>query len=128
MASDRKFARPDGIRSIGKFEITRRTLVSRAVQIGVGVAALTGGVVGFTPTAEAVSCIPGSSHRVTCSQACVGACTTAESECVYKIAGYTGYKYPFICFCYNYCSPARAVCTCNTTGGYGTGTSCCKYC
>lgn len=101
----------------------------RATQVTVGVATVTGALVRFAPSAEAISsCIPGTSHKYSCSQACIGKCSAYYSFCYFYIFGYTGTKLPFLCNCLQYCVYARAVCTCKLTDGYGHGTCCCAYC
>jgi hypothetical protein len=125
-------ALPDGVRAVGRMELTRRRFVSGTAKLGLGVAAATGAVVGFAPAAAAaVACAPGSRSSFRgCTQSAIGRCSTVYSYCVYKTGGYNGYKYRFRCFCGVYCYAAKAFCKCNEKAneGYGSGYGCCVYC
>lgn len=122
-------ALPEGIRRVSKIELTRRKFVSRSMKVGLGVAAVTGGLIGFAPSADALSCLTGSSETIgSCSQSCVGRCSYEYSSCVYLITGYTGTEVPWICQCLNYCYAAKAACQCKLTDGYGSGLCCCVAC
>jgi len=50
---------PDGLRVVGKVELTRRRFGARVAKLGVLAATIAGGIVGFAPSAQAIVCIPG---------------------------------------------------------------------
>jgi len=113
---------PIGLRAIGRPTITRRQAIAGATKLGVGVAAVLGGVVGFAPSAEAaVNCIPGTKvNPINCTNGAIGKCTSGVSDCFPNAN--------FLCECYNYCYPAKAVCVCINHGDYLSGWGCCVYC
>jgi hypothetical protein len=117
---------PEGVSPVGRLALTRRRFVSGAVKVGVSVAAVTGGVVGFAPSAQAANCIPGTKHGFAkCNTAYIGRCNTHFSSCKY----YAGTRnLNFTCNCTLYCSPAKAFCKCINEGDFFTGYGCCVYC
>ena len=111
----------------GRIAVTRRKFVGWGVKGGLGVTALAGGLVGFTPTAaEAANpCIPGTRENISsliCEHACIGPCSTNYSPCTFN----SSYA-PFICFCGNRCGPPRARATCNCSI-FGPNYCCCRAC
>jgi hypothetical protein len=126
MATSEKHSQlPAGIAPLGRLAVTRRQAMVGASRVGVAVAAVLGGVVGFSPSAEAaVNCIPGTKQGVTpgkCVLSGAGLCDPDVSTCP---------KADFGCRCFLYCSPARAVCVCynGPPGHYHIGWGCCVYC
>jgi hypothetical protein len=104
----------------------RRRFMSYASRVGIVLAAVPGALVGWTPSAEAISnCAPGTQHTVTtnrCRTSCIGTCSRYFSYCSCNRV------HPGVCFqacnCLAYCSPARAVVVCSNW----RGTGCCQYC
>lgn len=117
---------PDGLRSVGNVELTRRKFTSNVARLGVLVAGISGALVGFAPSAQAlINCVPGSKARLagagSCNESCIGPCARYFSQCTYNSK--TGHK--FTCQCNYYCVyKAKAVVKCMSSGSYG----CCVEC
>lgn len=117
---------PEGVSSVSRIATTRRRFIGATVKLGVTVAAITGGIVGFAPSADAAACIPGTKKGFTkCNTAGIGRCNSHFSSCLY----YRGTRnLNFSCNCTLYCRSAKAFCKCINEGDFFTGYGCCIYC
>lgn len=115
-----------GIQLVTARKLSRRRFVSYASRVGIALAAVPGVLVGWAPSAEAISnCAPGTYHEVTpnrCRTSCIGHCSNYFSYCSCNTV------HPGVCFqacnCLSYCGAARAVVVCHNWRGVG----CCQYC
>lgn len=105
---------------------SRRRFISYASRVGIALAAVPGAVVGWAPSAEAISnCAPGTQGEVTpnrCAISCFGHCSNYFSYCNCNPT------HPGVCYkacnCLSYCGAAQAVVVCSHWKGIG----CCRYC
>lgn len=123
--STRPTSLPDGLRSVRRVELTRRRFAAKTAKLGILVATISGGIVGFAPSAEAVvNCIPGTRHLLagpgSCNTSCIGPCAYHETCCNYD----TRETDLFCCYCLICYYPSRPVVKCLHSGSYG----CCVAC
>lgn len=116
---------PDGLRVVGKVELTRRRFGARVAKLGVLAATIAGGIVGFAPSAQAIVCIPGTKGPLagpgSCSQSCIGLCEYYQTCCAYHTSPDVD---QWCCFCLDCMYRSKPFVKCLHSGSYG----CCIAC